>query len=342
MKYTVTNECPYLTDIILVCRGPYELGHSEQMLSYATDEEERRQIQCELAYMRGNFQAAKESYYQTTRTSKTRICALLAASGAAVSTNDYELFQRVCNELEELHRQYSDNPLIEQLLWLALQIVYSSLYLGREPFDVSRVSLLPNETRCHAMIYYMKYLHLTQEFGKITGIGETALAMNARSEGILLSDEYLHIMCAVGYHELQQEEDAFRHIKAALDIGLQDGFITPICEHITAISGRLGQYIEQHHADFYRPIMHQCEITINNWINMHNRYAKDNLASILTVPELQVATLATRGKTNAEIAKMLNYSIAYVKKALESVFAKLLITKRSELDQYIIWSAEKE
>ncbi|HKM20605.1 MAG TPA: LuxR C-terminal-related transcriptional regulator [Lachnospiraceae bacterium] len=342
MKYEVTDECPYLADIVLVCRGPYEPGHSEQMLAYATDEEERRQIQCELAYMRGDFQTAKESYYHTTRTSKTRISALLAASGAAVSTNDYGLFQQVCDELEKLYQQYCDNPLMEQLLWLALQIVYSSLYLGREPFDVSRVSLLPAATRCHAMIYYMKYMHLTQEFGKITGIGETALAMNARSEGIFQSDEYLHIMCAIGYHELHQEEETYQHIKAALTIGVQDGFITPICEHITALSGRLGQYIEQHHVDFYRPIMQQCEATINNWISMHNRYAKDNITSILTVPELQVATLATRGKTNAEIAKMLNYSIAYVKKALESVFAKLLITKRSELDQYIIWSPEKK
>lgn len=336
------EDSPYLPFLAFINTLPHVPGHAEQQLTFATDEEERRQIQCEHAYLRGDFEAAKRNYFQTTGRDKTRICAMYVASMAAISTNDYTLFHNIYSELQEMYRQYRGQGKTEQMLWLAIQAADACLYLGKEPFDMERISLLTMDTQCYALGLYMKYLHLIREFEKMTGVGETALLFSSGKKDSSLTNLYLHMMCAVGYIEQHRDEEAFVQIRKALEIGLADGFITPFAEHIAAGSGRIELCIEQDYPDFYRPVIKQCEATMKNWISVHNQYARDNITDLLSVAEYQVANLAARGKTNAEIAKILKRSVSSVKKLLESTYAKLLITKRSELDHYIIWKQEKK
>lgn len=328
----------YLPDLYIISTIPYRPGHINQLLAQAADDEELRQIKCEIAYMRGDFQEAKECYLKTTSLDKTRLCALMLAFAVASNTNDYPLFCAVRCEMEKLKRQYANISPTNELIWLALQIEDTSLYLQREPFDPYKMSSLPMEVRCYAMIYYMRYLHMTRDFVKLTGIGEAALILSARQKGVLITDIYLHIMCAIGYFEQHLEQDMMQHIDAALDIAMKDGLITPICENFASIPGAMQQRIKQKYPDKYELIMDQSETSIKNWINIHNQFTRDNVTTLLTIQEMEIATLATRGKTNAEIARITENSVSDVKKTLESVYAKLFITKRSDLKQYIIWS----
>ncbi len=333
---------PYLPDLYIIATIPYRPGHVNYLLSYASDEEERRQIKCELAYMRGDFQAAKECYYKTTSSDKTRLCALMIAFAVASNTNDYPLFCAVRSEMEDLYQQYANVSPTNELIWLALQIEDTSLYLQREPFDPYKLSSLSTEVRCYAMIYYMRYLHMTKEFAKLTGIGETALIFNARNQDVFITDTYLHIMCAIGYFEQHLEQDMLRHIDAVLNLAMKDGLITPICENIASIPGVMQQRIKQNYPDQYQLIMNQSEASLKNWIKVHNQFTRDNVTTMLTIQEMEMATLATRGKTNTEIAKITECSVSVVKRVLESVYAKLLITKRSDLKHYIIWNEGKK
>lgn len=169
------------------------------------------------------------------------------------------------------------------------------------------------------------------------GIGETALLLSTKEKRATITGIYLHLMCAVSYVELKQDEQALLHMQKAFDMGLPDGFLTPFAEHVTSMGGRMETFLKVYYPDFRKPVMKQCENTLSHWIVAHNMYARDNITDLLSVQEYQVVSWATRGMTNAEIAATLNCSVSNVKRNLESVFHKLLISKRSELNQYIVW-----
>ncbi len=113
--------------------------------------------------------------------------------------------------------------------------------------------------------------------------------------------------------------------------------MTPFAEHVTSLGGRIEKYLKTYYPDFRKPVMNQCDNTLNHWIVAHNMYAKDNITNLLSVMEYQVASWVTRGLTNAEIAAILNCSVSNVKRNMESIYHKLLINKRSELNQYVVW-----
>ncbi len=144
-------------------------------------------------------------------------------------------------------------------------------------------------------------------------------------------------MCATGYVEIQQDEKALFHIRKAFEIGLADGFITPYAELVPALNGRLERYLQVENPNWLQPVMKQSEVTYRNWIGAHNKYTNDHVTELLSIREYQIAVLAERGLTNLQIAKVLNCSLSNVKKNLESVFHKLLITKRSDPSQFVRW-----
>lgn len=328
---------PYAPCIFYLYTIPFIPGKADEALELFADEEERRQISCELAYLRGDFAAAKDNYFQTTLGSRTRICAANVALAAAASMRDYELVEKILQELSMLQKMYQDNEEVYQLARLSEKIGLSSLYADNTPFSNAEMSALPYEVRVYVMQFYMKQFHALGQIDKMLGIGETALLFSQTSAGVLLVDIHLHLMCATGYVEIQQDENALFHIGKAFEIGLADGFITPYAELVPALNGRLERYLQTEKPNWLQPIMKQSEVTYRNWIGAHNKFTDDHVTELLSIREYQIAVLAERGLTNTQIAKVLNCSLSNVKKNLESVFHKLLITKRSELNKFVRW-----
>ncbi len=72
-----------------------------------------------------------------------------------------------------------------------------------------------------------------------------------------------------------------------------------------------------------------------SWHEIVNLMAGRNITVLLTLKEYEIAWLAAQGMTNKEIAAYLGLSINSIKPRLQTVYEKLNITSRKELEQFI-------
>lgn len=70
-------------------------------------------------------------------------------------------------------------------------------------------------------------------------------------------------------------------------------------------------------------------------MTFHNRFTSENLTTILTPQEYQLARQIARGASYAEAARRMNLSVGRVKNILLDVYGKLCISKRSQLAHFV-------
>ena len=72
------------------------------------------------------------------------------------------------------------------------------------------------------------------------------------------------------------------------------------------------------------------------WRRIHNPRRSEEVADNLTTTEFTVAMLTNRGWSAREVASFLEISENTVKTHLKNVYKKLGISKKSELDQFML------
>ena len=72
-----------------------------------------------------------------------------------------------------------------------------------------------------------------------------------------------------------------------------------------------------------------------NWMTFHNRFTSENITTILTPQEYQLARHIAYGASYAEAARQMHLSVGRVKNILLEVYGKLYIKKRSQLAPFV-------
>ena len=75
---------------------------------------------------------------------------------------------------------------------------------------------------------------------------------------------------------------------------------------------------------------------MSNWIVFHNRFAKDNITSILTLREYQIAKLAAQGVPFRKIAEQFSIALGTLNNQMQIIYQKLFINGKKELPEYIL------
>ena len=70
-------------------------------------------------------------------------------------------------------------------------------------------------------------------------------------------------------------------------------------------------------------------------MTFHNRFTSENITTILTPQEYQLARYLAHGASYAEAAGQMNLSVGRVKNILLDVYSKLYIKKRSQLAPFL-------
>jgi len=140
-------------------------------------------------------------------------------------------------------------------------------------------------------------------------VAQTALSLCEPARGITYVGIYFRAACAAACCGLERMDEAERYLRDALNIALPHGFITPFAETVTAYGGLLEQLLEREYPAYYDAITKQWKRTFENWIAFHNQFTRDNITSILSLQDYQMAQLAARGASNAEIAKRFHVSL---------------------------------
>lgn len=72
------------------------------------------------------------------------------------------------------------------------------------------------------------------------------------------------------------------------------------------------------------------------WRRIHNPDTNEEVADNLTTTEFTIAMLASKGWTNSEIADYMRVLERTIKQHLTGVYNKLNISKRKELNEYML------
>lgn len=69
---------------------------------------------------------------------------------------------------------------------------------------------------------------------------------------------------------------------------------------------------------------------------LHNAVTGDTLSNELSLREYEIAALALRGESNAQIARRLSITVGSVKGYFNTLYQKLGVRRRDELGKYIL------
>lgn len=193
---------------------------------------------------------------------------------------------------------------------------------------------LPEGLRLFASYLLAHASYLNGDWGKCVGMAENALVMKRGSYPI--SETFLHLGEAMGYMSLKESDHAREHFERAWALSRPDGLYETIGEHHGLLQGLVEKCLKAGYPeDFSRVI----EITYRfsyGWRRIHNPDAGESVADNLSTTEFAVSMLACRGWSNAEIARHMGISAGTVKNRLSSAYAKLGISKRSELGRFML------
>ncbi len=208
------------------------------------------------------------------------------------------------------------------------------LHLTDMPFIDMDVKKLPGGIRLIALYVIAHHHYLKKEYGRVVGIVETSLSLSTTRYPI--GEIYLHLIASVAYMNMEDDKHAQEHFFAAWQIAKPEGYIEPFAEHHGLLHGMVEVHLRKTEPEAYEKIIRQVYIFADAWRQVHNPETGNSIADNLTTLEFTIAMLASRGWSNKKIAAHVGVALSTVKTHMYTVYQKLGIKSRKELEQYML------
>ncbi len=329
---------PALNPFVLTV-GFYKPGEAESWLNSLVDEEKRQIGLAELAYYRGYPDHTQEliTALSGTKSIQTQIGIFLMGVVASMQTekpetiiNNYRFLQNISAAAAKEPRYAKTGTLFS----LYCNIIVHNTAAIEFP-DVGVDAFAVEETLIPMAIYaYARYLLLTDNVGRGIGLAEGALIASKQISPV--SAIYLALVIATGYITKDNWDKAEYYFRYAYSLAEPDGIVAPFAEFRCLLSGLVEKCLRNENSDAYKRILDLSTVYLKNWIFVHNALTGNTVSDKLTLTEFNVAMLAARELSNADIAAMLSISVNSVRSHLRNIYNKLNITSRKELLEYVI------
>ena len=196
------------------------------------------------------------------------------------------------------------------------------------------IGQLPAGLRMFALYIQAHRAYLQKDYGRSIGIAEAGFAIHHTLYPIPAI--YLHLVAVMSCMSLKRTDEAKAHLLAAWDIARPDDLIEGFGEHHGLLGGMLEAVIKPEWPDDFKRIIAITYRFSAGWRKVHNPDTGHDVADNLTTTEFAICMLAARDWSNKEIAAHLGVSLNTVKQHLSSAFLKLDITRRQDLEQYML------
>jgi DNA-binding CsgD family transcriptional regulator len=204
-------------------------------------------------------------------------------------------------------------------------------HLGEDiaPITPESIPYCSEGTRLFVLYARSYALYLQQEYEQALGVAEAALIMAADRHPIV--NIYLNLAASMAAVSLSRFERADRFFLTALELAIPEGYIQPFVGHHGPLQGMVEKHIRDREPKLYKMIAEKVVHFRSGWTEVHNLQSPDKVTNLLTPYEFALAMMASKGKTNKEIADYFHISINTVKAHLSIIYQKLGVTKRTEL-----------
>ncbi|MDF2544399.1 MAG: ATP-dependent transcriptional regulator [Herbinix sp.] len=266
------------------------------------------------------------------------LCAVFIQIRLAMIAGDFVEVKRLLNILSEDEQQKNDYQFL-YMIDMVKGYVYSQLkQKDKIPFWIKNGEIMTSRIFFHAKPYlnivYGRVLLINGEYLKLIGMSDYFVGISSVFPN-LLGCIYNHIYMAAANKLIYREEEALKSMNIALDMAIPDSLYMPFVENCDFIKSILEQILREGN---YKK-------EINRIINLYEKYKIalekykgghfDDAKKKLTQREVEIARRAAQGLTNKEIGEMLYVSPNTVKTQLKSIFEKLGVNSRSQLEQYL-------
>jgi DNA-binding CsgD family transcriptional regulator len=327
-----------LLEIIEATTVPMPRKNPDAIMNNIKEERQRLQYECELSYLRGDFERTLCCYQRTDGDDAARLRASSVAIAASISLGDYHLYTEIEAYLISCVKTDKGRG-IAAISELALATAAVSVIvpdIAPEWLKCGDFGDLPVHARHDALYKRAKYFQCVNNYEAMLAVAQTVLTFYTQKHGITFTQIYLYLACATACHSLGRDEEARRWLFDAMSIALPHGFITPFAENVTALGGLTEHCLKQCFPDYYDAVIGQWKLSWRNWIAFHNRFTKDNITLMLSLREYHIAGLVARRVPYAKIAELNHISVGRLKNIILEIYSKLFVTGRDELSEYIL------
>lgn len=263
-----------------------------------------------------------------------RLSAFVINTMATLQTGDAAACRQNLEKIREESERASDES---WRLHCTVTNALISVFFHSEKLDLTPIrpyiSMLPPGMQYFAMYAAAHALYIQRQYERALGIAECALLM--AGERYPIASIYLHIVSCMIYMSLKMEEDAERAFDTAWGIASREGYIHPFVEHHGVLQGQVERALRKQEPETYEKIVRSVYRFSRGWMKIHNPVSTLQVTDALTPYEFSIAMLAAKGRSNKEIAALMGISVNTVKSYMESIFEKLQISSRSEIDAYV-------
>lgn len=185
-----------------------------------------------------------------------------------------------------------------------------------------------------AVYAYAHYLIVIGDYGRAIGLAEGTLMSITSSCPV--TEIYLSLIISIGYICRGEWEKAEYYFMNAWTTAFPDRLFMPFAELRTMLSGMLERCLKKTYPAEYKIIAELASDYHKNWVFIHNELTGECITDKLTVTEMNIAMLASKGLSNTEIGDFFNISVNSVRAHLRNIYEKLNISKRKDLIKFII------
>ena len=326
-------------DPFIVTTGGFLPGQSDAFCEKETDPLLRELAKAELSYFRGETAAANAMFKRLAEEGNERV-ALAGTLGMAIASlsgeNVFEII-RLYNSIKTVDSLIpEDNPFkktSDTLMLFFNILLHNSAAIRFPPVGPDAFSV-PDSLKPMAFYAYTRYLIETGDVGRAVGMAEGAIIFMHKPCPI--SEIYLNLIICRGYMLRKLWDKAEFYFRYAWSVAQPDGLIMPFAEHRGMLSGMLEKCLRYEESAAYKRILELSNRYQSSWVTVHNELTGDRISDALTAIEFNVASLASKGCSNNEIADLLGITVNSVRAHLRNIFNKLGIDSRKELYLYVM------
>ena len=118
-------------------------------------------------------------------------------------------------------------------------------------------------------------------------------------------------------------------------LGEPDARLRSAYETLRRANEQVERALRKQAPETYNKIVQSVYRFSRGWMKIHNPVSTLQVTDALTPYEFSIAMLAAKGRSNKEIAALMGISVNTVKSYMESIFEKLQISSRNEIDAYV-------
>lgn len=292
----------------------------------------------DIAYRRGNPKPAKAYWRQADRFDETKLSAASLATATAISSGDYALYYEIERFLKGgmAAAKSAEEKALLSLPGTLAAVSMAATNMVPEWLIHCDFSLFPPELIPFLLYLHAMYLRDIGDKASLLSTARTAFLLCAQTNTFTWMDLYFLLLCALASFSLGDEMQAEKYLSEALDLGMPCGFVMPFADGLGEFGGMLERLIERRYPEQLEPLTRLWSYSFGNWARFHNEFTRENITTILTAQEYQVAHLIVHGATYAGTAQRMNLSASRIKNILSDIYGKLYIKNRYQLRNFIL------